>query len=191
MKTPWAAWKKHQESAAIKKQEQDTEAERVHRAFIDITNNLDDMLHRLWADTDMKTREKTINIDEPIRELKKALSATRESYIKKKINLETLKTQWEDAITTHMDTLDKLHDPADVAYHNVHKAIQTFLRWAQFQLQKIGLSKLEKENPDRKPWIKEQPTTVKYSDDIKGFREKLRPDDEAETDRDSLGSQKK
>ncbi len=93
-----------------------------------------------------------------------------------RIDGHALKTEWEGTIQTHMDKIDKLHDPEDVSYHDMHEKIQAFLKWANSILNKIGLGTKET-NPHRKAWIQEQTTSVSLAKEVKEFGKKMDPSD--------------
>ncbi len=82
-----------------------------------------------------------------------------------------------------MKTIDQHHNPADKHYHEIHVAIQSFLKWVQSFLPTISISSSKNDSPkkswtedaNKKSWIEEKDTTVKHAEKIKHFKDLLNP----------------
>ncbi|MDF1677885.1 MAG: hypothetical protein P1U32_04245 [Legionellaceae bacterium] len=175
----WGERKQQQEEKAAQQKAQRDEQALIVKAYLEMASKLQTISELLCAHYDDSTHAaKKEQIREPIKQLIEALEKTRDKYVGKKINSQTLKTEWEEAIQTHMETIDKLHDPDDVSYHEMHEHIQAFLKWANSILNKIGLG-TKGTNPHRKAWIQEQTTSVSLAEEVKAFRKDLEPPEDA------------
>ncbi|MCH9757009.1 MAG: hypothetical protein K0U37_07460 [Gammaproteobacteria bacterium] len=143
------------------------------------------MLKKLdFIKTDLQTTfpEKTDGIEkisQPIDQLKLKLLAAKADYENKEnpISLEDLKKKWAGIIDdeeTGLKTVENYLKTSSRVYHHVHEAIQSFFKWFQSTMQKLGvLSEPSEESQNKKPWIQEQENSPKNIKDIRGFEEGL------------------